>query len=115
MVLTVTEANAKAMEKNEKQISIGISKDDITPLVRRMLDLLVEAGLIYEQKEVKHGSPERVYARYVPHTAMLIEKRAFSKQGGYMSAVESYIRAIIRGLINIDRYRMSERYYQKLC
>ncbi|WP_175970912.1 zinc ribbon domain-containing protein [Burkholderia sp. BCC0322] len=83
MTLAVKDANAAAAVKGEKQVSVGVLKDDITPLVKRMFDLLVEAGLVYEQGEIKHGSPARIYARYVPHTAALLGIRAFSQgQGG---------------------------------
>jgi hypothetical protein len=78
MGTSVKDANAKSIPNHEKQISIGILKDDISSIVKRMLDLLVEAGLIYEQTEVKHGLPARVYHRYVPHTAVLLGVRAFS-------------------------------------
>lgn len=74
----VRDANAKAIPAQEKQISIGILKDDVSPIVKRMLDLLVEAGLIYQQTDVSHGLPARVYHRYVPHTAVLLGVRAFS-------------------------------------
>jgi hypothetical protein len=79
MTLSVKDANAVSSEKGEKQVSIGILKEVVTPLVKRMLDLLVEAGLIFEQGEIKHGSPERIYFRFVPHTAALLGVKAFSK------------------------------------
>lgn len=83
MTVAVKDANAVAAVKGEKQVSVGVLRDDITPLVKRMFDLLVEAGLLYEQGEIKHGSPERIYSRYVPHTAALLGIRAFSQgQGG---------------------------------
>lgn len=78
MASAVKEANVTALPKNLKQVSVGVIKEDITPLIKRMFDLLVEAGLIYEQGEIKHGSPERIYSRYVPHTAALLGVRAFS-------------------------------------
>lgn len=74
----VKDANTKSLLNHEKQISVGILKDDVSSIVKRMLDLLVEAGLIYQQADVSHGLPARVYHRYVPHTAVLLGVRAFS-------------------------------------
>jgi hypothetical protein len=74
----VKEANSKAIPNNEKQISVGILKDDVSSIVKRMLDLLIEAGLVYQQTDVSHGQPARVYHRFVPHTAVLLGVRAFS-------------------------------------
>ena len=74
----VRDANAKSILNQEKQISIGILKDDVSPIVKRMLDLLIEAGLVYQQTDVNHGLPARVYHRFVPHTAVLLGIRAFS-------------------------------------
>jgi hypothetical protein len=82
MALAVKDANALAAPKGEKQVSVGVLKEDITPLVKRMFDLLIEAGLVYEQGEIKHGSPARIYSRYVPHTAVLLGIRAFSQGHG---------------------------------
>ncbi|WP_312378664.1 ORC-CDC6 family AAA ATPase [Pseudomonas oryzihabitans] len=78
MAITVKEANTISLPKNLKQVSIGVIKEDVTPLVKRMFDLLVEAGLVFEQGEIKHGTPERIYSRYIPHTAALLNVRAFS-------------------------------------
>lgn len=72
------DANIKLLEKKEKQLYIGIEKDGITPIVERMFNLLVEAGLIYDSGEVKHGTPQRIYQRFIPHTALLINLRVFS-------------------------------------
>jgi hypothetical protein len=72
------DANIKLLSKKEKQIFVGIEKDGITPIVERMFNLLVEAGLIYDSGEVKHGTPQRIYQRFIPHSAMLISLRVFS-------------------------------------
>lgn len=72
------DANIRLLEKKEKQLYIGIEKDGITPIVERMFNLLVEAGLIYDSGEVKHGTPQRIYQRFIPHTALLINLRVFS-------------------------------------
>jgi len=93
MALAVKEANETALEQGLKQVSVGVIKDDITPLVKRMFDLLVEAGLVYEQGEIKHGSPARIYTRFVPHTAALLGIRAFSK-GQTGSGAKQIVNAI---------------------
>ncbi|EKR5135219.1 zinc ribbon domain-containing protein [Escherichia coli] len=72
------DSNVKLLERKEKQLYIGIEKDGITPIVERMFNLLVEAGLIYDSGEVNHGTPQRIYRRFIPHTALLINLRVFS-------------------------------------
>lgn len=83
------EANTKLNEKKEKQLYVGIEKDGITPIIERMFNLLVEAGLIYDGGEVKHGTPQRIYKRYIPHAALLISLRVFStnEKGGAIRQV----------------------------
>ncbi|WOA54734.1 ORC-CDC6 family AAA ATPase [Dickeya solani] len=76
--LLLKESNTKLLYKKEKQIYVGIEKVGITPIVERMFNLLVEAGLIYDAGEVKHGTPQRIYQRFIPHSAMLISLRVFS-------------------------------------
>ncbi len=78
MSLLLSEANSVSQLRDKKQISIGVSKDSITSLIKRMFDLLTEAGLVYNQGEIKHGNPERVYVRYVPHMALLINEKVFA-------------------------------------
>lgn len=60
------------------QLLVGIPKEDLTAIVQRMFQLLIEAGLIYDAKEVKHGTPERIYQRYIPHGAALLQSRALT-------------------------------------
>ncbi|MCX8967407.1 zinc ribbon domain-containing protein [Erwinia psidii] len=83
------EANVKLITKKEKQLYIGIEKDGISPIIERMFNLLVEAGLIYDSGEVKHGTPQRIYQRFIPHSAMLIRHRVFltSEKGGAVRQV----------------------------
>jgi len=94
MTLSVKEANALAAAKGEKQVSVGVLKEDMTPLIKRMFDLLVEAGLVYEQGEIRHGTA-RTYSRYVPHTAALLGVRAFS-QGQSGTSPKQIVEAIQR-------------------
>lgn len=68
---------------------IGIDSVGISPIVKRMLQLLIEAGLIYDIGEVKHGTPQRIYKRYVPHGALLLRHRAIvaGDSGGALKAM----------------------------
>lgn len=65
-------------DTNVVQMLIGIPKEDLTAITHRMFQLLVEAGLVFDAKEVKHGTPERIYQRYIPHGAALIHNRALT-------------------------------------
>jgi ABC-type lipoprotein export system ATPase subunit len=67
------------MAREEKQLVFGLETGGLTPIVNRMLNLLVEAGLLFEYKtEVSHGGADRVYRRFTPHLAALLAVRAFS-------------------------------------
>ncbi len=82
-----------AQKRNEKQIFVGIEDTDFAPLLTRMVQFLIEAGLLYEHSQVSHGSPSRVYRRFTPHFAALIAARAF--QGSTKSSAAS---SIVEGL-----------------
>jgi hypothetical protein len=70
--------NDKSYLKGEKQYLIGIQNIDEFDYAERMLNLLVEAGLLYELKEkVSHGNA-REYKRYIPHFSSLFSNRVFS-------------------------------------
>jgi hypothetical protein len=58
------------------QLTVGINIDDISPMVQRMFQLLVEAGLVYDGGEIKHGTPTRIYRRFIPHGALMLQSRA---------------------------------------
>jgi len=67
------------MLREEKQLVLGLETGGLTPIVNRMLNLLIEAGLLFEYKtEVSHGGTERVYRRFTPHLVALLAVRAFS-------------------------------------
>lgn len=66
--------------RNEKGLHYGIRRDEITPLLERTLKLLIEAGLLFYSGDVKHGTPERIYDKYTPHTALLIKIGTFNKR-----------------------------------
>jgi hypothetical protein len=62
----IKQANEELSEKREeKQLLLGIEKDDFRGLSKRMVQFLNEAGLIYEHPDVSHGEG-RVYRRFRP-------------------------------------------------
>ncbi len=64
---------------SHKQLVLGIETKGLTPIINRMINLLIEAGLLFEYKtEVSHGGTDRVYRRFTPDVGALIEVRAFS-------------------------------------
>lgn len=62
------------------QLLVGVPKEDLTAIVKRMFQLLIEAGLVFDANEVKHGTPERIYQRYIPHGAALLQSRAMTNK-----------------------------------
>lgn len=76
------------------QLLVGVPKDDLTPIVKRMFQLLIEAGLVFDAKEVKHGTPERIYQRYIPHGAALLQNRALTSgdAGGTLKSTAEALR-----------------------
>lgn len=83
MVAALVEENEKLREGTEKQVLIGLTRDDdlAKPMIERMLNLMQEAGIIYGRHPVKHGDG-REYDRYIPHYALLIRSRAFAFSRG---------------------------------
>lgn len=75
MVRAVKSANT---DESVVQLVVGIAKEDVSAIVHRMFQLLIEAGLVFDAKEVKHGTPERIYQRYIPHGAALVQSRALT-------------------------------------
>ena len=83
----IKQANEELVEKrDEKQLLLGIEKEDLRGLSNRMVQFLNEAGLIYEHPEVSHGEG-RTYRRFTPHLAALIAARTFA--GGSRSGAPS--------------------------
>lgn len=80
----VSKENSKE-DTDELKIVLGLEK--ITDLTqKRMIDFLVEAGLLYDVLgSVKHGE-ERQYERYVPHVAFLFRERAFNRGRGFSAS-----------------------------
>lgn len=74
----IREANDESLVKDEKQLVLGLETSSLTPIVNRMINLVIEAGLLFEHRtEVSHGV-ERSYRRFTPHLSALIAARAFS-------------------------------------
>lgn len=75
--------------EDHRLIHIGVDDSSIKALALsdRMLRFLIEAGLLYEDGNVKHGSHSsgelREYRRYIPHILFLLQVRAFSKTRGF--------------------------------
>lgn len=86
LVDLLKDANDKFEAKDTKQLLIGISGLSNQPMVQRVFNLLVEAGLLYPVPEkVSHGE-DRKYDRYIPHISALLSKRVFSAKGRGWSA-----------------------------
>ncbi len=94
LVEIVRDANLRADRDDgkTKQTTVGIESGDLTPLEGRMINLLIEAGLLYELPSVSHGE-DRSYRRLTPHLAALIGARAFSGggRGGSPRQVVEYL------------------------
>lgn len=78
----VTAESKKYRATNERQVVIGILQGDRSPMQSRMLNLLVEVGLLYPLQAVQHGEG-REYDRYIPHYARLMNERAFAEGRGF--------------------------------
>ncbi|MEV4699980.1 zinc ribbon domain-containing protein [Pseudomonas brassicacearum] len=86
LVLLLKEANDKLSVLGTKQLLIGITGIKEQPMVERMVNLLIEAGLMYPLIEkVSHGEDRR-YDRFTPHIAALLHERAFSANARGWSA-----------------------------
>ncbi len=107
MVRAIKAANS---ETELLQLTIGVGKDEISVIVRRMFQLLIEAGLLFDAKEVKHGTPERIYQRFIPHTAMLIQNRALTA-GDAGGSLKSLALALVRKRAKHPIRRKLERYF----
>jgi hypothetical protein len=82
--------NAGMLSRQEKGLIYGIAKDKLSPLLDRMFKLLAEVGLVFDDGEVKHGTPARIYRKFIPHTALLVTNGVFndgSKGGGSIKQI----------------------------
>lgn len=64
----------------KKNIVIGI--EDIDTKADRMIKFLIEAGILYAEEDISHGT-ERKIKRFIPHLALLIKERVFTKSKGF--------------------------------
>jgi len=85
--------NETLISRQEKELTYGVREDELTPIVERMFKLLVEAGLIFDDGTVKHGTPARIYRRFIPHTSLLLSIRAIDT-GGTGGAIKQTLDAI---------------------
>ncbi|WP_242137410.1 ATP-binding protein [Sphingomonas sp. TREG-RG-20F-R18-01] len=63
------------------QLQVAVLSSDFNAMTQRMLNLLVEAGLVREEGEVSHG-PDRKLRRLTPHVGALIADRAIIQGRG---------------------------------
>lgn len=85
-VSNLKKANMDLKDSDERQIVIGIQKFE-NPLAKRMINLLVEAGMLFEHTSVSHGD-DRTYQRYTPHFSKLIQEKVFSSGSRGFSATK---------------------------
>ncbi|WP_413529091.1 zinc ribbon domain-containing protein [Rahnella inusitata] len=87
IVKTIKAFNHKKIDESpldfKKNIVIGI--DDVDTKAERMIKFLIEAGILYAQDDVSHGT-ERKLRRFIPHLALLIKERALTKSKGFNAA-----------------------------
>lgn len=74
----LTKANTKDIVK---EVLFGLEDENDTFKYKRMIKLLVEAGLLYEKGSSSEGAIK--YNRFYPHYLFLIKNRAFSKSRGF--------------------------------
>lgn len=88
IIKTIKSFNHKKIDEfpnnYKKNIVIGI--EDIDIKAERMIKFLIEAGIIYSQEDISHGT-ERKIKRFIPHLALLIKERIFTKSKGFNASV----------------------------
>lgn len=96
--------NRTLLPRHEKGLTYGLRTEEKVALLDRTLKLLIEAGLIFNDGEVKHGSPIRIYHKYIPHSALLLNIGAFTAEEGSGS---------IKGNLEAIRYRSTKHPLRK--
>jgi len=77
VVAAVAANQGKDSTATTRNIYLGLRQDDArTTAANRMLQFLVEVGMLYPMSAVSHG-PSRKYDRYIPHLAFLQQEGAF--------------------------------------
>lgn len=87
--------NGSMMFRQEKGLVYGIARDKLSALLERMFKLLAEVGLVFDDGEVKHGTPARIYRKFISHTALLVTSGVFndgSKGGGSIKQILQVIK-----------------------
>jgi hypothetical protein len=74
--------NRTLIPRSEKGLTYGIRTEEMNPLLDRTLRLLVEVGLVYDDGEVKHGTPSRIYRKFIVHGALLLNMGVFIAEEG---------------------------------
>lgn len=74
--------NRTLLPRHERGLTYGLRTEEKVALLDRTLKLLIEAGLIFNDGEVKHGSPIRIYHKYIPHSALMLNIGAFTGEEG---------------------------------
>ena len=77
MIDKIKDVNTKIAVAHNKQVILGIEEYQ-NPLASRMLQLLIEVGLIFPLINISHGE-NRTYERYIPHYAFLLNSKVFSE------------------------------------
>lgn len=86
--------NVPLLARHEKCVTYGIAKDKLVPLLERMFKLLAEVGLVFDDGEVKHGTPGRIYRKYIPHTALLLTTGVFNSTTKGAGTIKQMLQAI---------------------
>lgn len=90
---------------------VAVPVQDMTPMAKRMVNLLVEVGLIRQEAEVSHGAGRR-YVRLAPHLGALIAERAFdtgSRAGGAKVLVAALERPIAKHPVRRQLSKLIDR------
>ncbi|KER04317.1 zinc ribbon domain-containing protein [Photorhabdus temperata] len=84
IVNTIKAFNHKKIDESghnyKKNIVIGI--ESIDNKAERMIKFLIEAGILYAEDDISHGSDRKI-RRFIPHLALLIKERALIKSRGF--------------------------------
>jgi hypothetical protein len=86
--------NSTLLEREEKGLVYGIVREKLSPLLERMFKLLAEVGLIFDDGEVKHGTPGRIYKKFIPHTALLLSTGVFNDSSKAAGSLRQIAQAI---------------------
>jgi hypothetical protein len=91
--IKITEIVKNENKKSEfKKVKISFEEDiSRNLLIDRMLDLLIESGLLFKDKNVSHGS-DRKYDVYIPNYLFLINNKTFSTGRGTRSEILTKIK-----------------------